>query len=190
MSKVPVGRDLAQKLIEEFAKNRLVGLIINTNKDILIDALASAEIPELPTFDDPVPEVFPHGWDTSDIYQEFSIRRILRNGVGIDQLPNPLQIGYDDIMAILGIYSSDRYVRRLLTDKRLVERMAESDEEFSLLGKLKTIGFDGRGRESYVSRQPVIMIAGAMNSLELYEWSTVNTTTQKGIRRLTEAMNL
>ena len=139
MNKALIGNDLAQRLIEEFAKNRLVGHVINTNKDPLVGALASAEIPEPSAFDSPVPGVFSHSWDTSDIYQEFSVRRILRNSLARDNTPSGLQRDYDSILVALGIYSSDRFIRRLLADGHLVERMAESGEDFSLLGKFTSI---------------------------------------------------
>ena len=169
-------RSLAESLIDELTKH--LG-IINPDKDLFLNILTSAEVPESSKFY----EVLPNKQQLVEErkrYHYLSLRKVLRNRNAKENQLSLWKSKYESIASAFGICSSDVLSRNLRVNKDLIEMMDECKEPFSLLGEFQTYNFDNHDETLFIITRPVLVIPSVENR-KPYNWENANTKYEKEV---------
>jgi len=157
-------RKVAETLVSELGRQVR---IVTPNKELFLDVLVSADVPESSRFYEFLPDKRQSVQETGR-YHSLSLRRVLRNRNARDYQLSRWKI-------------SDTLVRNLGSDGKLVEMMSRCEEPFSLLGKFQSYNFDNPDEKLFVVTRPVLVIPGAKNMKPIHDWEEANLIYEKEV---------
>jgi len=177
MDKKLLDKKIAEKLIDELEGH---SGIIKPERELFLNILVSAEIPDSSKFYENLPEKKQLS-EEFNRYHYLSLRRVLRNRNARNYRLSEWKKAYEAIASAMRIYSSDSISRNLRANKDVVEMMAECREPYSLLGKFKIYDFNNPDKALFVISRPVLIIPGAKDKGPIYEWENDNTTHEEEV---------
>ena len=164
-------RSQAEALIEKLVKHPPLTPNVLPNRDYFINLLVSTDVPPSKRFYE---EIDHNEVEINDPAMDFThrvaLRRVLRNNLARENELSLLKALYEAVVSKMGVYDSDVFTRRLRTDKDLVRMMAQSGQQYSLLGKLET--FDELSGK--ISTRPLLIIPNAPDLDRITAWEIAN----------------
>ncbi|MEK6792886.1 MAG: hypothetical protein AABX96_02745 [Nanoarchaeota archaeon] len=173
-------RALSEVLVEQFERHFK---ILTPDRALFIELLASTDIPESSRFSESLPHMKQTVRD-GETYHNLSLRRILRNVNAYESQLSKIKGVVGSVASRLGVYHSSDLVRKIRGERELIKLMSGCPQPFSLLAKFQTYEPCGKNDNLLVTTRPILVIPGATDRKEIYDWEQSNTKYRKEIRVL------